>query len=176
MVEILKYNDDNLRDDEIDVVVTKVRAFVISSRLNLMIGKDKDGFHMIEAEVTSKDSLEDHLFKALYKETGIELDGRDKYEPFFEVRYYSRNYFHQGFNRLADTVYYLIFTDKMPNMKKLRLSERQLKEKIPMEYIFRDDFQGVVEEYIAGEKNIIKQIKAKEILLAFKKLKQVYEF
>jgi len=176
MVEILKYNDDNLRDDEIDVVVTKVRAFVISSRLNLMIGKDKDGFHMIEAEVASKDSLEDPLFKALYQETGIELDGRDKYEPFFEVRYYSKNYFDQGYNRLADTVYYLIFTDKLPNLKKLKLTERQLKEKTPMEYIFRDDFQEMIEEYIDGEKNIMKKIKAKEILLAFKKLKKVYEF
>ena len=176
MVEILKYNDDNLRDDEIDEVVTKVRAFVISSKLNLMIGKDKDGFHLIEANVGPKEKLEEPLFKSLYDLTGISLDGRDKYEPFFEVRYYSKNYFDQGYNRLSDTIYYLIYTDKMPNIKKLKLTERQLREKMRMEFIYRDNFKDELLEYIDSEKNIINQIKAKEILIAFDKLKEVYGF
>lgn len=176
MVEILKYNDDNLRDDEIDEVVTRVRAFVISGKLNMMIGKNKDGFHMFEASIAPNEQLEKPLFRALYEQTGIELDGRDKYEPFFEVRYYSKNYFDQGYNRLSDTIYYLIYTDKLPNLKKLKLTERELKEKIPVEYIYRDDFKTELQAFIDKEKNPIKKIKAQEIMIAFNKLQQVYGF
>ena len=32
MVEILKYNDDDLKDNEIDQVVTRVKAFIVSSK------------------------------------------------------------------------------------------------------------------------------------------------
>ena len=34
MVEILKYNDDDLKDNEIDEVVTRVRCFILSSKNN----------------------------------------------------------------------------------------------------------------------------------------------
>ena len=37
MVEILKYNDDNLQDNEIDEVVTRVKAFIVSSKNNMYL-------------------------------------------------------------------------------------------------------------------------------------------
>ena len=44
MVEILKYNDDDLKDNEIDQVVTRVKAFIVSSKNNMLIGKDEEGY------------------------------------------------------------------------------------------------------------------------------------
>ena len=38
MVEILKYNDDELKDNEIDEVVTRVRCFILSSKNYFMMG------------------------------------------------------------------------------------------------------------------------------------------
>ena len=38
MIEILKYNDDDLNDNEIDEVVTRVKAFIVSSKNNMLIG------------------------------------------------------------------------------------------------------------------------------------------
>ena len=37
MIEILKYNDDDLKDNEIDEVVTRVKAFIVSSKNNMLI-------------------------------------------------------------------------------------------------------------------------------------------
>mgnify|MGYP006955107616 CR=1 FL=1 len=47
MVEILKYNDDDLKDNEIDQVVTRVKAFIVSSKNNILIGKDEEGYQLL---------------------------------------------------------------------------------------------------------------------------------
>lgn len=176
MVDIVKYNEDNLEDSEIDIVVTTVKAIVISSALNILIGKDKKGYHLVEAKVGPKESLEAPLFQALFEETGIRLDGKDKFEPFYEVRYYCKNFANSGKNKLSDTIYFLIFTDKEPNLDIFNLTPRQLLERPKMQYVFRDDFEKTIEEYIENEKDEMNRIRNKEILVTFRKLKSVYQF
>ena len=104
------------------------------------------------------------------------MDVKDKIEPFFEVRYYNRDYKGSGINRLSDMIYFLVNTDKLPNYKKLKLSEKELAEKMPLEVIRRSIFHKTLNEYIASEQNPLIQVKTKEILLAFEKMKEIYKF
>ena len=79
MVEILKYNDDDLKDNEIDQVVTRVRAFIMSSKNNFLIAKsDIDGYQLLGDYVDENEDLANALAKAICKETGIVLDSSDK--------------------------------------------------------------------------------------------------
>ena len=175
MVEILKYNDDDLKDNEIDQVVTRVRAFIMSSKNNFLIAKsDIDGYQLLGDYVDENEDLANALAKAICKETGIVLDSSDKIEPFFEIRHYNRDYKGSGVNRMSDLIYFFIRSDKLPNYKKLKLTEEEIIKKTPIECIPKYAFVKTLKDYIAQEKDTIKQIKAKEILIAYDKLKEIY--
>lgn len=176
MVEILKYNDDDLKDDEIDQVVTRVKAFIVSSKNNMLIGKDEEGYQLLGGYVGDNEDYKVALANAIYNETGIILDNKDEIEPFYEVRYYNRDYKGSGVNRLSDMIYFLVKTDKLPNYKKLKLTEKELAEKLPIEVVRRSIFHKVLKDYIEEEENPLNKIKTKEILLAFEKMKEIYKF
>lgn len=176
MVEILKYNDDDLKDNEIDQVVTRVKAFIVSSKNNMLIGKTDEGYQLLGGYVADDEEYVQALSKAIYNETGIELDKKDSVEPFFEVRYYNKDYKGSGINRLSDMIYFLVKTDKLPNYKKLKLSEKEIAEKLPIEVIRRSMFHKTLKTYIDEEQNPLNKIKTKEILLAFEKMKEIYKF
>ena len=176
MVEILKYNDDDLKDNEIDQVVTRVKAFIVSSKNNMLIGRDEDGYQLLGGEVSAEEDIVQALAKHIFKETGITLDAKDSIEPFYEIRYYNKDYKGSGINRLSDLIYFLVKTDKLPNYKKLKLTEREFAEKMPIEAIKRSMFHKQLKEYIDTEENILNKTKAKEIMLAFEKMKEIYKF
>ena len=173
MVEILKYNDDNLRDDEIDEVSLRVKAFIISSKNNVLIGRDDEGYKLLETSVAPDEDIIVKLKNAIYLETGIALDAKDSLEPFYDVRYYNKDYKGTGINRLSDTIYFLIKSDKLPNYKKLRLTAEEMLKKLPIEIIRRSQFARVLTEYVETEQNVLYKTKTKEILLAFEKLKDI---
>ena len=155
MVEILKYNDDNLRDDEIDEVVLRVKAFVISSKNNVLIGRDDEGYKLLETTVDADEDIVTKLKNYIYFETGIALDVKDSIEPFYEVRYYNKDYKGTGINRLNDTIYFLIKSDKLPNYKKLKLTPEEIAKKLPIEILRRSQFAGVLNQYIEEEQNVL---------------------
>lgn len=176
MVEILKYNDDDLKDNEIDQVVTRVKAFIVSSKNNMLIGKDEEGYQLLGGYVGDNEDYVTSLATAIYNETGIVLDKNDKIEPFFEVRYYNKDYKGSGVNRLSDVIYFVVNTDKLPNYKKLKLTEKELAEKLPIEVVRRSIFHKVLKDYIEAEQSPLNKIKTKEILIAFEKYKEMYKF
>ena len=176
MVEILKYNDDDLKDNEIDQVVTRVKAFIVSSKNNMLIGKDEEGYQLLGGYVEDNEDYKSSLARHIYNETGIVLDSKDSIDPFFEVRYYNRDYKGSKQNRLSDMIYFLVKTDKLPNYKKLKLSEKEMAEKLPIEVVRRSIFHKTLKEYAETETNPLIQVKTKEILLAFEKMKDIYKF
>ena len=176
MVEILKYNDDDLKDNEIDEVITRVKCFIVSSKNNMLIGHGDEGYELLGGYVDADEEYVDALKRNLYTETGIVLDSKDSIEPFYEVRYYNRDYKGSGINRLSDMIYFLVKTDKLPNYKKLKLTPDEILKKLPIEVVKRSLFSKTLKEYIEEESNPLYQIKTKEILLAFDKMKEIYKF
>lgn len=176
MVEILVYNKSGLNDNEIDQVALRAKAFVMSSKYNMLIGRTEAGYQLIETSVNATEDISTAITNALYNETGIVLDNRDSVEPFFETRYYTKNYIGSGTNRLSDTVYFLIKTDKLPNLKKMKLTPNELSKKLPLDIIKRSELIDVLEDFIEHEDDTLAQVKAKEILLAFDKMRDVYKF
>ena len=142
----------------------------------MLIGKDENGYQLLGGYVEANEDITQALAKHIYNETGIVLDSKDSIEPFYEIRQYSRDYKGSGINRMSDMIYFLVKTDKLPNYKKLKLTERELAEKTPIEVVRRIMFHKILNEYIATEENTLNKIKAKEIMLAFEKMKEIYKF
>ena len=176
MIEIVKYNDDDLKDNEIDEVVTRVKAFIVSSKNNMIVGYTDEGFQLIGGYVEGNQDLNTALTNIIYNECGILLDSKDKIEPFYEVRYYNRDYKGSGINRLSDLIYFVVNTDKLPNYKKLKLTPREIAERMPLEVVRRSLFGKDLREYIEKEQNPLNKIKAKELLMAYDKFKEIYKF
>ena len=176
MIEIVKYNDDDLKDNEIDEVITRVKAFIVSSKNNMIVGNTDEGFQLIGGYVEGNEDLNVALARIIYNECGIALDAKDKIEPFYEVRYYNRDYKGSGINRLSDLIYFVVNTDKLPNYKKLKLTPREIAEKMPLEIVRRTLFGKDLREYIEKEENPLNKIKAKELLMAYEKFKEIYKF
>ena len=176
MIEIVKYNDDDLKDDEIDEVVTRVRAFIVSSKNNMIVGFNDEGYQLIGGYVGAGEDIVTALKNMIYNESGIALDGKDAIEPFYEVRYYNRDYKGSGINRLSDLIYFVVKTEKLPNHKKLKLTDKELAEKLPLEIVRRTLFGKELKEYIEKEENPVNKIKAKELLMAYEKYKEMYKF
>ena len=176
MIEIVKYNDDDLKDNEIDEVITRVKAFIVSSKNNMIVGYTDEGFQLIGGYVEGNQDLNTALANIIYNECGIALDSKDKIEPFYEVRYYNRDYKGSGINRLSDLIYFVVNTDKLPNYKKLKLSPREIAERMPLEVVRRSLFGKDLREYIEKEQNPLNKVKAKELLMAYDKFKQIYKF
>ena len=176
MIEIIKYNDDDLRDDEIDEVVTRVKAFIVSSKNNMIVGYNDEGFQLVGGYIGEGEDLVQGLANIIYNETGIELDGKDGIEPFYEVRYYNRDYKGSGMNRLSDLIYFLVKTDKLPNHKKLKLSDKELASKLPLEIIRRSIFGKELRDYMDAQQDPVKRVRARELLIAYEKYKEIYKF
>jgi hypothetical protein len=70
----------------------------------------------------------------------------------------------------------VVNTDKLPNHKKLKLSDKELAEKLPLEIIRRSLFGKELREYIDNEENPVNRVKGKELLLAYEKYKEIYKF
>lgn len=175
MIEIVKYNDDDLKDNEIDEVITRVKAFIISSKNNMIVGNDTDGYQLLGGYVNEGEDIVNSLATTIYNQSGILLDSKDIIEPFYEIRYYNKDYKGSGNNRLSDLIYFCVKTDKLPNFKKLKLSDKEIAEKMPLEVIRRSAFANEVRAYIESEQNPVNKIKAKELLMAFEKFKERYK-
>ena len=176
MIEIVKYNDDDLKDTEIDEVITRVKAFVVSSKNNMIVGFNDEGFQLLGGYVNPGEDLNVALTNLIYNECGIALDSKDKIEPFYEVRYYNRDYKGSGINRLSDLIYFVVNTDKLPNYKKLKLTPKEISEKLPLEIVRRGLFGKELREHIEKEQSPLNKIKAKELLMAYEKFKEIYKF
>ena len=176
MIEIVKYNDDDLKDNEIDEVITRVKAFIVSSKNNMIVGYTDEGFQLIEGYVQGNQDLNTALANIIYNECGIALDAKDKIEPFYEIRYYNRDYKGSGINRLSDLIYFVVNTDKLPNYKKLKLTPREIADRMPLEIVRRSLFGKDLRQYIEKEQNPLNKVKAKELLMAYEKFKEQYKF
>ncbi len=176
MIEIVKYNDDDLKDNEIDEVVTRVKAFLVSSKNNMIVGYTDEGFQLIGGYVEGNQDLNTALANIIYNECGIALDAKDKIEPFYEIRYYNRDYKGSGINRLSDLIYFCVKTDKLPNHKKLKLTDSELAKKMPLEIVRKSLFGKELRDYIEKEESQVNKIKAKELLMAYEKFKEHYKF
>ena len=176
MIEIIKYNEDDLRDDEIDQVITRVRAFIVSSKNNMIVGYTDEGYQLLGGYIEDGQDLVNGLATHIYNETGIVLDSKDVIEPFYEIRHYNRDYKGSGINRLSDLIYFCVKTDKLPNHKKLKLTDRELAMKMPLEIVRKSLFGKELRDYIDKEENQVNRVKAKELLMAYEKFKEQYKF
>ena len=166
------YNEDNIEDNEIDEIVTRVKAFIINSKNEILFANSGGGIQLIGGHVENGETLEDTIKREVCEETGIILQSQNISSPFFEIKHYTKNYKETGKNRISNVVYYIVKTDEMPNLKNMSLTDEEIKNQFSYAYSPINPFEVLLKSCI--ESNIeINVVIAKELLIAFEELKRI---
>ncbi len=166
------YNEDNIKDNEIDEIVTRVKAFIINSKNEILFANSGGGIQLIGGHVENGETLEDTIKREVHEETGIILQSQNISSPFFEIKHYTKNYKETGKNRISNVVYYIVKTDEMPNLKNMSLTDEEIKNQFSYAYSPINQFEVLLKSCL--ESNIeINVVIAKELLVVFEELKRI---
>ena len=166
------FNEYNLRDDEIDEVVVRVKAFIINNKNELLLASSNGGIQLVGGHVEADEDWQLALQREIKEEAGLEVLLEDISEPFYEIKHYMKNYYNTSKNAIAKMVYYLVKTESLPNTDLMKRTKREEDYKFEIKFIPFDEFEEYVKQYMNNEKEI-NEVIAKEMLSAFEELKRI---
>jgi len=129
MIEII-YNDDNLKDENIDEKTVRSRGIIINNKDDVLMSYSNErrqyefpGGHQEEV-----------LKREIQEETGLYID-TSNFKPFIVIKYYVRNYRQTGKNRLVEIYYYEIKTEEKYDLAKANFDVNEIKENYECRYV-----------------------------------------
>ena len=160
------FNEDNLKESEIDEEVTRVKVFLVNEQKQVLVAYSGGGIQLVGGHVEVGEKMEDTIKREVLEEAGIDITDEMITSPFFEIIYYTKNYKNSEKNRLSNIYYYIIQTEKTPNMDRMNLTEDEKKRGFQLNWISLDEYENHVKQYLDSNKEISRNV-ANEMLLAF---------
>ena len=171
MKEIL-YNPDNLKKEDIDEVVVRVKALIINSNNEITLGYAHKTYQFPGGHIEQGETLEEGLIREIKEETGIELNIKIP-SPFQKTTYYTKNYRDSGLNRENDIYYYVIETDQVFDMSNTCLDQHEIEGNYICKTIPLDEFEEILMSSIND--NPQNEVIVSEMLVAFNEYKRIKE-
>lgn len=169
MKEIL-YNYDNLNKEDIDEVVTRLKALIINDKDEVTIGYCNKTYQFPGGHLEEGESLEDGLLREIKEETGIEIKDAS-IKPFQKITHYSKNYRNSDKNRQNDIYYYVIKTNAKYNMDNASLDEMEKKDGFTVKIIPLNELEDTLIKSISD--NPINKVIVEEMLEALKEYNKI---
>jgi len=170
MKEII-YNYDNLKDNDINEVVIRIKALIINDN-NILIGNESSIYQFPGGHLEENETFIKCLKREVLEETGIEIDDNDEIiGPIMRVKFLNKDWPKEGINRKSEIYYYVIYTNKNVNLSKTQYTEHEkennykielfpisevidrIKENIPNNEKNKNispDMISVIEEYLSN--------------------------
>ena len=123
MQEII-YNNDNLKDNEIDETVIRLKAIIINNKDEILLGKCHNTYQFPGGHLNQGEDFTTGLIREVKEETGIELTNIPN--PFALIKTYSKNYKGTGKKRLNLIYFYFFKGDYIPDKSKINLDEYEI--------------------------------------------------
>ena len=155
-------NDNNLKDEDIDYSVTRVKAFIINSN-GLLLVHNNNTYQFPGGHVEKGEDYKDTLMREIKEETGIDVDKID--DPFLEINTYDNDYFGSNSKVLNKIYYFIIHTDSNPNIDSVNLDLVESETPFVLCYIKDNELEDFINQELE-EGTIDKKI-AREMLLAY---------
>lgn len=135
MKEII-YNYDYLKESDITEVVIRMKALIINND-NIILGNESSILQFPGGHLENHETFEECLKREIMEETGIEITDNEIERPFMKVTYLNKNWPEMGKNRKSEIYYYLIKTNKEPDVTKVNYTEHEKQgdfkiDKIPL--------------------------------------------
>lgn len=162
MKEII-YNNDNINLSDITSISVRIKVLLINNG-KLLIGNEDGCFMFIGGHKEDNEKLIDTLKREVKEETGIELDNEVINDPFLKIIYLNKDYPNKGENRESDIYYYVVETNKLPNLENVNYTESEINKHFELIYIDLDDAINIIKENIPNHKD--NKIISKDMIIA----------
>ena len=162
-------NDDNLRDEDIEKKVVRVKALILNSKGNILLVYNNNTYQFPGGHVDEDEEIDECMKREIREEVGIDVEVDD---PFLSIETYDNDYFGTGKKVLNTIYYYRVFTDLEPDFNNTKNDELELKTDFDLFYV---DFSSL-EEFIITKMNSdeIDPKIAREMLHVVKEYNKIY--
>lgn len=159
------YNENNLTDKDITEKTIKVKALIINSKDEIMLGYSYNTYQFPGGTLEEGETLIDTLNREIEEETGINLKLKD-IEPFLALYGYYKDYPDIGKNKKVEIYYYEIKTDELPKLNNTNYTDSEKKGNFKLKTIPLEDIENELNKNVSefGDSKGI----AKEMLTAIK--------
>ena len=137
MKEII-YNEDNLKDSDINNVVERAKAIIVNSKDEILLGYGNNNYQIIGGHKEKGETYKDCLIREIKEETGIIIDDFDE-KLVLTIKYYCKNYPSKNLNTLFNANYYVIKADQKPNMDLINLTKNEKEGMFEFKYINKNN-------------------------------------
>lgn len=149
-MEQIIVNKDCIQEKEITETVKRVKAIIINSKNEILLGYSHNDYQFLGGHVEDGENLIETLNREISEESGINLN-LDGAFPIILRKAYYKDYPQIGKNRKNEIYYYIIKTDKLPNLELINLTDDEKDGNFKLEYIKLDDIEEVIIKN--GDKN-----------------------
>ena len=162
MKEII-YNYDNLKDDDITELVTRIKVLLLKNG-KLLIGNENGVFQFIGGHLEEGENFKDCLKREVLEETGIELEENEIIKAFMKTTYLNKDWPEKGKNRKCEIYYYVVNTDKNIDLNKTKYTENEKQQNFKIEELPLNDSIKIIEDNIPN--NEMNKVISPEMIVA----------
>ncbi len=158
-------NPDNLSDEEIDLIVARVKALVINDKNEILVSYSDGGIQLVGGHVEEGEDVIQALKRETQEEVGIVLDDEDEIsECFYETAYSTKNYKGSGKNRKSIIYCFVVKTKKEINEDNTSLTESEIKNDLHSKFVSFKEFENYANEVAQSSSKELNRGIAKEII------------
>lgn len=136
-------NKDNLTSGQIDKEVTRVKALIINSKNEILLGYSYNEYQFPGGHLEAGERPAQGLKREIKEETGISVS-ESALEPFICIKYFSKNYRNTGENRCNRLYYFLLHTDKPINLQETNYTQEEKDGNYVLKYVSMDEVEDVI--------------------------------
>ncbi len=133
MIELIK-NKSNINESEINNIITRVKALIITSDNKILLGHSHSEYQFPGGHIESGESLLLGLERELKEETGLVFD-TSNLEPFVVRNAYYKDYPTENINTKIIIYYFIIRDDRVPDLKNTNYTEEEIDGNFTLRYI-----------------------------------------
>ena len=150
MKEII-YNYDYLNESDITETVIRIKALIINND-KILIGNENGLFQFPGGHLEQNETFNECLKREILEETGIEIDDDEIERPFMKVTFMNKDWPEKGKNRKVEIYYYIIKTNKMPDLTKFNYTEHEKQNNYQIETFKLNEVIDKIKENIPNNK------------------------
>lgn len=144
-MEIRIYNNDSIDDKDVKYRSIRLKALIINSKNEILVGYSHNTYQFIGGHLEEGEDLIEGLIREVEEESGIKVE-KDEINPFFLRKKYYRDYPEKDSNSCYEYHYYVINTDRLPDLTKVNYTEAEKVGKFELRYIPIDEIENEFEE------------------------------
>lgn len=150
-MKIVVHNDDNLIETDINERIYRSRGVIINSQNEVLLGYCKGTYQFPGGYLEDGESIEECLKREVREETGIVVDTCDL-EPFYVIKYYSKDWPAEGINRYTEFNYFLLSTDAKPDMNNTSFDVVEQKYNYELRYVKLSELETILNDSLCENK------------------------